>query len=68
MPKKEPASIAIVDGPEGRFVVTTFPNGEVVRRPVDPKKQPTRRGFRPYQKAGLDPPMIADPESVLTSR
>ena len=51
MAKSPPVSIEVVEEAEGRFVVTTFPDGEVVRRPVDPRAKPRRKPRKPYARA-----------------
>ena len=48
MPKK-PLSIEIVDAPDGRFIVTTFPDGKVERKMIDQEAKPGARRFGPYQ-------------------
>jgi hypothetical protein len=49
--KGPPISIEIVEEAEGRFVVTTFPDGEVVRRLVDPRAKPRKKPRKPYARA-----------------
>ena len=49
MPQK-PVSIEILDESGGRFLVTTFPDGKVVRVLIDQTPKPGARKFRrPYQ-------------------
>jgi hypothetical protein len=50
MPKKKPISIEVVDQGEGRFVVSTYAGGEIVREAVDATKKPRRQPRRPQQK------------------
>ena len=53
---RKPVGIKVVDEPEGRFVVRTYADGEVVREPVV-RKKPARRPRRPPTKillAGMD--------------
>jgi hypothetical protein len=51
---RKPVSIEVQDEADGRFVVLTYANGEVVRRLIDPDKKPTRKPRRPPTKLGLD--------------
>jgi hypothetical protein len=50
MPKRMPISVQVVEEAAGRFVITTFPDGEIVRTLVDPNKKPARRPRRPFTK------------------
>ncbi len=50
---KLPIDVVVVDGPKGRFVVSTFADGEIVRTLVDPHKKPTRRPRRSMTKARI---------------
>ena len=56
MAKRRPVDIEVVDEAEGRFVVYTYADGEVVRKPVV-KQKPARRPRRPPTKVfvvGID--------------
>ena len=56
MVRRKPVGVEVVDEPEGRFVVRTYADGEVVREPVV-RKKPARRPRRPPTKvfaAGMD--------------
>ena len=53
MPKKRPVNIELIEDADGRFVVTTYSNGEVERLAVV-KIEPTRRPRRPYRRIGTD--------------
>ena len=48
MPKGNPLSIEIVEEAEGRFMIRTYADGEVVREPVVPKEHRLRRHATPY--------------------
>ena len=48
---KAPISIEVVEEVEGRFVVTTFSNGDVARKLVDPNAKPRRKPRKPYARA-----------------
>jgi hypothetical protein len=50
VPRKKAVSIQVVEEAEGRFVVLTFADGEVVREMVDLKKKATRRPRRPQAR------------------
>jgi hypothetical protein len=54
MPKAKPSRIEVVEAADGRFVQATYPDGEVVRTPIDADAKPRRNPRRPYAKAGLD--------------
>jgi|GEM_PF-4198356 len=54
MPNKAPLSIEVVDEAEGRFVIFTYANGDVVRKAVDPNRKPARRPRRPPTKLNSD--------------
>jgi hypothetical protein len=43
MRKTKPVSIEVVEEAGGRYVISTYPDGEVTRETVDPKKIPIRR-------------------------
>jgi hypothetical protein len=47
--KRNPVGIEVVDEAEGRFMVYTYTDGEVVRKPVV-RKKPARRPRRPPTK------------------
>ena len=51
---RKPISIEVKDEPDGRFVILTYANGDVVRERVDSDKKPTRRPRRPPTKLGLE--------------
>jgi hypothetical protein len=52
--RRKPISVEVKDEADGRFVILTYANGDVVRELVDPKKKPTRRPRRPPTKLGLE--------------
>jgi hypothetical protein len=49
VPKRKPISIEVVEEGDERFMVYTYANGEVVRKPVDDKIA-TRKPFRPHHR------------------
>jgi hypothetical protein len=51
---RKPISVEVKDEADGRFVIRTYANNEVIRERVDPKKKPTRRPRRPPTKLGLE--------------
>ena len=51
---KKPISVEVRDEADGRFVILTYANGDVVREFVDPRKKPTRRPHRPRLKVGSE--------------
>ena len=51
--RRKPISVEIKDEADGRFVILTYANSDVVRERVAPKKKPTRRPRRPPAKLGL---------------
>jgi hypothetical protein len=51
---RKPISIEVKDEADGRFVILTYANSDVVRRLVDLKKKPSRRPRRPPTKLGLE--------------
>jgi hypothetical protein len=51
---RKPISVEVRDESDGRFVVLTYANGDVVREFVDPKKRPTRKPRRPLRKQGSE--------------
>jgi hypothetical protein len=53
MSKAKPSRIEVVEAEDGRFVQATYPDGEVVRTPIEPDAKPRRQPRRPYTKAGL---------------
>jgi hypothetical protein len=52
--RRKPISVEIRDEADGRFVILTYANNDVVRERVDPKKKPTRGPRRPPTKLGLE--------------
>jgi hypothetical protein len=52
--KKKPVSVEVRDEADGRFVILTFANGDVVRKLVDPEMKPPRQPRRPPTKLGLE--------------
>jgi hypothetical protein len=54
MSKAKPSRIEVVEAVDGRFVQATYPDGEVVRTPVEADAKPRRKPRHPYAKAGLD--------------
>ena len=54
MPKKTPVSIEIVEEPGGRFVISTYADGDVVREAVDTTRKPKHRPRRPMQKLNTE--------------
>jgi hypothetical protein len=54
-PDRKRSSIEVVDQPDGsRFVVTTFPNGDVVKKLVEANAKPVRRPRKPIARANVD--------------
>jgi hypothetical protein len=53
VPKKKPDNSELIEDADGRFIVTTYSNGDVERLAVV-KTKPTRRPRRPYRKIGKD--------------
>jgi hypothetical protein len=51
---RKPISVEVKDEADGRFVILTYANGDVVRERVDPKKKPARRPRRPPVKLGFE--------------
>jgi hypothetical protein len=51
---RKPISVEVRDEADGRFVILTYANNDVVRERVDPKKKPTRRPRRPPTSLGLE--------------
>jgi hypothetical protein len=51
---RKPISVEVKDEADGRFVVLTYANSDVVRARVDPNKKSTRRPRRPTTKLGLE--------------
>jgi hypothetical protein len=51
---RKPVRVVVQDEADGRFVILTYPNGDVVRQLVDPKKKPIRKPRRPRIKLGLE--------------
>ena len=43
----------MVEAPDGRYVISTYPDGEVVRQLVV-KTKPKRKPIRPFKKLGMD--------------
>jgi hypothetical protein len=54
MRKTKPVSIEVVEEAGGRYVISTYPDGEVTRETVDPKKIPIRRPRRLQQRLKPD--------------
>ena len=52
--RRKPVSVEVRDEADGRFVIITYANNDVVREFVDPKKKPTRKPRRPPTKVGLE--------------
>ena len=53
MPRK-PVKVEIVDDPEGRFIVTTYDDGEEHRKQIVKLPRKKRYPPRPYQHRNLD--------------
>ena len=53
VPSKKLVSVEMGEDAEGRFVVTTYADGEAVRQPVV-KIKPKRRPIRPFKKLKMD--------------
>jgi hypothetical protein len=51
---RKPISVEVRDDSDGRFVILTYANGDIVRERVDPEQKPTRRPRRPPTKLGLE--------------
>ena len=48
-------SIEVVDQPDGsRYVVTTFANGDIIKKLVDANAKPARRPRKPIARANFD--------------
>jgi hypothetical protein len=54
MARKAAISIEVVEEGEQRFVVSTYRDGSVVRKPVDKNARAARRPRRPPQKLGSE--------------
>ena len=54
MSKGKPESIEVVENAEGRFVIATYPDGEVVMKPVDPNERQRRKPRKPFARARTD--------------
>ena len=52
--RRKPIGVEVRDEADGRFVILTYANSDIVRERVDPKKKPTRRPRRPPTKLGLE--------------
>jgi hypothetical protein len=50
---RTPVSIEVVEDAEVRFVITTFSDGTVDRKAVDPNQKRRRRPRRPIAKATI---------------
>ncbi len=50
MPRRKPVGIEVVEDAEGRFVVSTYADGEVVREAVDTARKALRQPRRPQRK------------------
>ena len=56
MVKRNPVAIEVIEEAEGRFMIYSYADGEVVRKPIV-RKKPARRPRRPPTKvfsAGMD--------------
>jgi hypothetical protein len=51
MPRGRPRSIEVVESEGRRVVVAIYPDGEVVREPVEPSARPRRKPRKPYARA-----------------
>ena len=51
MPRGRPKSIEVVESEGQRVVVAIYADGEVVRKPIDPKERPRRKPRKPYARA-----------------
>lgn len=49
--KKNPYKVEIVETEEGRAVVVTYGDGEIVRKLVDPSEKPRRKPRKPFARA-----------------
>jgi hypothetical protein len=49
--RTKPASIEVVESPDGRFVIATFADGTVIRKAVDPTERPKRKPRKPVARA-----------------
>jgi hypothetical protein len=49
-----PYSVEILETDQGRAVVVTFGNGEIVRKIIDPSEKPKRKPRRPVARARSD--------------
>jgi hypothetical protein len=49
--RRKPVKIEVHDEADGRFIVVTFAEGEVVRKLVDPSEKPRRKPRKPYARA-----------------
>ena len=54
MTPRKPVSIEVVDEADGRFVISTYADGAVVRDAVDRTKKPARKPRRPQRKLKTD--------------
>ena len=50
---KKPVSIEVIDEGEQRFVVLTYPDGEIERQLVDPTLKAKRKPRKPIARVGL---------------
>jgi len=51
VPKRSPSSVEVIDSEEGRVLVLTYADGEVVRRTIDPSEKPRRKPRKPVARA-----------------
>jgi len=51
MPKGNPVSIRVVVRDGERFVVSTYADGQTVRKRIDPDEQPRRKPRKPFARA-----------------
>jgi hypothetical protein len=51
MPRGRPRAIEVVESEGQRVVVSTYADGEVVRKPIDPNERPRRKPRKPFARA-----------------
>jgi hypothetical protein len=51
MPRGKPQSVEVVENAEGRYVVVTYADGEVVRKLINPNERPQRKPRKPIAHA-----------------
>jgi hypothetical protein len=44
----------VVDAPEGRVLIATYADGEIVRTIVDPNRKPRRKPRKPFARATVE--------------